>query len=93
LQSIHSGGSTISENKREVGSFLGNHQARHSGPCSNINHCSSDIRNGCHKCFSVFNNLWDWSVAQGAHSLRGGKNLFNGAANSHLTNVLVGLRL
>jgi hypothetical protein len=93
LQGVHSSGSTISKNECEVGAFLSNHQARHSGPCPDINHCSGDFSKGCHKSFRVFNHLWDWSVTQGAHSLSGGKNLFNGAANSHLTNVLVALQL
>jgi hypothetical protein len=91
LQGVHSSRSTISENKCEVRSLLRYHQARHSGPCPNINHCSGDVCEGCHKGFRVFNHLWDWSVTQGAHSLRSGKNLFNSAANSHLTNVLVTL--
>jgi hypothetical protein len=93
LQSIHPSRTTISKNKCEVGPLLSNHQARHSSPCPNVNHCSGDVGQGAYKSFRVFNHLGDWSITQGAYSLRSGKNLFNGAANSHLTNVLLALWL
>jgi hypothetical protein len=91
LQRIHSSRSTIREYKSELGAFLSNHQTRHASSGANVNHSSSDVNQCRHKCFCVLNDLGDWSVAQRADSLRSGKNLFNGAANSHLTNVLVAL--
>jgi hypothetical protein len=93
LQCIHSSRSAIRKYESEVGAFLSNHQTRNASSGANVNHGSSDVGQCRHKCFRVFHHLWDGSVAQRANPLCGGQNLFNGAAISHLTNVMVARRL